>query len=96
MYSLLKTMLWCWECQARARYFVGGLLEVYINNNQLNPFQTTTIALMVKAVAMEGKSILITSYTHSAVDSLLLKLAELKIDFLRLGGTSEQVDYKNK
>ena len=46
---------------------------------------------MVKAVLMEGKSILITSYTHSAVDNLLLKLAELKIDFLRLGGTSEQV-----
>lgn len=50
---------------------------------------------MVKAVAMEGKSILITSYTHSAVDNLLLKLAELKIDFLRLGGTSEQVHYPN-
>jgi hypothetical protein len=46
---------------------------------------------MVKAVLMEGKSILITSYTHSAVDNLLLKLSELKIDFLRLGGSSEQV-----
>jgi DNA replication ATP-dependent helicase Dna2 len=46
---------------------------------------------MVKAVLLEGKSILITSYTHSAVDNLLLKLCELKIDFLRLGGTSEQV-----
>ncbi len=46
---------------------------------------------MVKAVAMEGKTILITSYTHNAVDNLLLKLVPFKIDFLRLGGSSEQV-----
>jgi DNA replication ATP-dependent helicase Dna2 len=46
---------------------------------------------MVKAVLQEGKTILITSYTHSAVDNLLLKLVQLKIDFLRLGGSSEQV-----
>jgi DNA replication ATP-dependent helicase Dna2 len=32
-----------------------------------------------------GKSVLFTSYTHSAIDNLLLKLLALKIDFLRIG-----------
>lgn len=32
-----------------------------------------------------GFSVLLTSYTHSAVDNILLKLAKFKIGFLRLG-----------
>lgn len=32
-----------------------------------------------------GFSVLLTSYTHSAVDNILLKLKKFKIGFLRLG-----------
>ena len=32
-----------------------------------------------------GKSVLVTAYTHSAVDNLLFKLEELSVPFLRLG-----------
>lgn len=32
-----------------------------------------------------GFSVLLTSYTHSAVDNILLKLKRFKIGFLRLG-----------
>ncbi|XP_019480037.1 PREDICTED: DNA replication ATP-dependent helicase/nuclease DNA2 [Hipposideros armiger] len=36
-----------------------------------------------------GFSVLLTSYTHSAVDNILLKLAKFKIGFLRLGQTQK-------
>lgn len=48
--------------------------------------KTTTIAEVIKALLARGKTILLTSYTHSAVDSILMKLEgvdESKI--LRLG-----------
>lgn len=35
-----------------------------------------------------GKSVLITSHTHSAVDNLLLRLKPLKLPFLRLGSSA--------
>lgn len=47
--------------------------------------KTTIIAYMIKMLISHGKQILLTSYTHSAVDNVLLKLVELKIDFIRLG-----------
>ncbi|GAB5578421.1 DNA replication ATP-dependent helicase/nuclease DNA2 isoform X1 [Prionailurus iriomotensis] len=43
--------------------------------------KTTTICTLV--------SVLLTSYTHSAVDNILLKLAKFKIGFLRLGQTQK-------
>ena len=36
--------------------------------------KTTTIAAIIRALVAAGKSILLTSYTHSAVDTILLKL----------------------
>lgn len=36
-----------------------------------------------------GFSVLLTSYTHSAVDNILLKLNKFKIKFLRLGQTQK-------
>ena len=42
---------------------------------------------------LQGKTVLLTSYTHSAVDNILLKLLEAagpqttKVDFIRLGNT---------
>ncbi|KAK4057444.1 DNA replication endonuclease-helicase Dna2 [Microbotryomycetes sp. JL221] len=48
--------------------------------------KTTSIAEIVKALANAGKSILLTAYTHSAVDNVLLKLVEMpQLSILRLG-----------
>lgn len=47
--------------------------------------KTTVIAEIIKILVSQGKSILLTSYTHSAVDNILLKLNELNINIMRLG-----------
>ena len=49
--------------------------------------KTTTIAEIIKALTDRGKSVLLTSYTHSAVDNILLKIKDLDIKILRLGNT---------
>lgn len=50
--------------------------------------KTTTIAVAVKILISMGYSILLTSYTHSAVDNVLLKLIDMDVDFLRIGAYS--------
>ncbi|XP_021612067.1 DNA replication ATP-dependent helicase/nuclease JHS1 isoform X4 [Manihot esculenta] len=47
--------------------------------------KTSTMVYAVKALLMRGASILLTSYTNSAVDNLLIKLKAQGIDFLRIG-----------
>ncbi|XP_051008450.1 DNA replication ATP-dependent helicase/nuclease DNA2 [Acomys russatus] len=47
--------------------------------------KTTTICALVRILSACGFSVLLTSYTHSAVDNILLKLAKFKMGFLRLG-----------
>lgn len=47
--------------------------------------KTTTIAAIVQCFVELGKSVLITSYTHSAVDNILLKLNDVGVNFLRIG-----------
>jgi len=47
--------------------------------------KTTTISHVVQKIIAEGKSVLITAYTNSAVDNLLLKLKGLDVKVLRLG-----------
>ncbi|XP_010275324.1 PREDICTED: DNA replication ATP-dependent helicase/nuclease DNA2 [Nelumbo nucifera] len=47
--------------------------------------KTSTMVHAVKALLMRGASILLTSYTNSAVDNLLIKLKAQGIDFVRLG-----------
>uniref|UniRef100_A0AAY4E4T9 DNA replication ATP-dependent helicase/nuclease n=1 Tax=Denticeps clupeoides TaxID=299321 RepID=A0AAY4E4T9_9TELE len=47
--------------------------------------KTTTICTLVRILHACGFSVLLTSYTHSAVDNILLKLKKFKIGFLRLG-----------
>lgn len=47
--------------------------------------KTTTIAEILKALAKAGKSVLLTSYTHSAVDNILLKVKDAGLSILRLG-----------
>lgn len=50
--------------------------------------KTSTIATLIRLLVLMGRSVLVTSHTHSAVDNLLLLLHKHKIDFLRLGSKS--------
>ncbi|KAG9081363.1 Tripartite DNA replication factor [Ceratobasidium sp. UAMH 11750] len=47
--------------------------------------KTTMVAELIKELVRRGKSVLLTSYTHSAVDTILLKLLDVEFDVLRLG-----------
>jgi DNA replication ATP-dependent helicase Dna2 len=47
--------------------------------------KTSTIIALVRIFVRLGHSVLLTSYTHSAVDNILLKLIQNKVDFLRIG-----------
>jgi DNA replication ATP-dependent helicase Dna2 len=47
--------------------------------------KTTTIAQIIRALVSKGKSVLLTSYTHTAVDNILLKLRSDELPILRLG-----------
>lgn len=49
--------------------------------------KTTTIAHIIRALLAEGKSILLTSFTHTAVDNILLKIRDVALpnSILRLG-----------
>lgn len=47
--------------------------------------KTSTIVQAIKGLVAQGKSVLLTSYTNSAVDNVLLKLLQEGVQFLRLG-----------
>lgn len=47
--------------------------------------KTTLVAEIIKELVRRGKTVLLTSYTHSAVDTILLKLLDVEFDVLRLG-----------
>ncbi|GFS22048.1 DNA replication ATP-dependent helicase/nuclease DNA2-like [Elysia marginata] len=47
--------------------------------------KTSTIVALVKILHLLGLSVLLTSYTHSAVDNILLKLKKDEVPFVRLG-----------
>ncbi|CCF58375.1 hypothetical protein KAFR_0E02220 [Kazachstania africana CBS 2517] len=47
--------------------------------------KTTVIAEIIKILVSNNKKILLTSYTHSAVDNILLKLLDSNISIVRLG-----------
>ena len=51
--------------------------------------KTTTIAHIIRALVAQGKSVLLTSYTHTAVDNILLKIRDNKIGILRLGSLAK-------
>uniref|UniRef100_A0A6I8QJX0 DNA replication ATP-dependent helicase/nuclease n=1 Tax=Xenopus tropicalis TaxID=8364 RepID=A0A6I8QJX0_XENTR len=51
--------------------------------------KTTTICTLVRILYACGYSVLLTSYTHSAVDNILLKLKKFQVGFLRLGRTQK-------
>ena len=47
--------------------------------------KTTMIAHIIRALVSQKKSVLLTSYTHTAVDNILLKIKDDNIPILRLG-----------
>jgi DNA replication ATP-dependent helicase Dna2 len=47
--------------------------------------KTTVIAAIIKTLVAMGKTVLLTSYTHSAVDTILAKLTDVDFGILRLG-----------
>lgn len=51
--------------------------------------KTTTIAYIIRALAAQGKSVLLTSYTHTAVDNILLKVRDAGIGVFRLGNVAK-------
>ena len=51
--------------------------------------KTTTIAHIIRALVAQGKSVLLTSYTHTAVDNILLKIRKDGINILRLGAVAK-------
>ncbi|KYK55055.1 DNA replication factor Dna2 [Drechmeria coniospora] len=51
--------------------------------------KTTTIAHIIRALVSQGKSVLLTSHTHTAVDNILLKLKSDNIPILRLGAPAK-------
>jgi DNA replication ATP-dependent helicase Dna2 len=51
--------------------------------------KTTTIAQIIRSLVAKGKTVLLTSYTHTAVDNILIKLRLAGIDVLRLGVISK-------
>lgn len=51
--------------------------------------KTTTIAHIIRALVAQKKSVLLTSYTHTAVDNILLKLKHDDIPVLRLGAPAK-------
>lgn len=51
--------------------------------------KTTTIAEIILALVARGKSVLLTSYTHSAVDTILMKLVNSGQKILRLGNADK-------
>jgi len=54
--------------------------------------KTTVIAAAVRALVAQKKTVLLSAYTHSALDNVLLKLVELGVPLLRLGAAQGRVD----
>ncbi|KEF53322.1 DNA replication ATP-dependent helicase Dna2 [Exophiala aquamarina CBS 119918] len=51
--------------------------------------KTTTIAHIIRALVSQGKSVLLASYTHTAVDNILLKIKNDKIPTFRIGAINK-------
>ena len=51
--------------------------------------KTTTIATLIKLLVGMGKTILLSAYTHSAVDTILAKLHGSEFGILRIGNADK-------
>jgi len=71
--------------QAAAVRRVLGMQDYALIQGLPGSGKTTAVVHAVRALLAAGASVLVTSYTNSAVDNILLKLAAAGVDFLRLG-----------
>ncbi|KAJ8111707.1 hypothetical protein ONZ43_g5558 [Nemania bipapillata] len=75
--------------QKRAIQKVMGAQDYALVLGMPGTGKTTTIAHIIRALVSQGKSVLLTSYTHSAVDNILLKLKADQFPILRLGAPAK-------
>ncbi|TYZ67803.1 hypothetical protein PybrP1_001791 [[Pythium] brassicae (nom. inval.)] len=77
--------------QQRAVHKVLSALDYALVLGMPGTGKTSTIAFAVRLLLFLGLSVLVTSYTHSAVDNLLLKVLEHEpqLPLLRLGAPSQ-------
>ena len=47
--------------------------------------KTSTITQLIRIITAMGKTVLLTSYTNSAVDNVLLRLLDEGVEFIRVG-----------
>lgn len=53
--------------------------------------KTTVIAQIIRYIVENGKTVLLASYTHSAVDNILMKVKDFGIDILRVGSSERRL-----
>lgn len=53
--------------------------------------KTTVVAHLVRELHRRGQSVLITGFTHASVDTLLCKLLQLRVPFMRLAPSKRSV-----
>jgi len=75
--------------QQRAVHRVLSSLDYALVLGMPGTGKTATIAYTVRVLLFLGFSVLVTSYTHSAVDNLLLKLLACQVPMLRIGNTAQ-------
>ncbi|KAM9913006.1 hypothetical protein OXX69_002000 [Metschnikowia pulcherrima] len=76
------------ECQLSAFEKVSKTNDYSLILGMPGTGKTTVIAYLIKMLVAAKKTVLLTSYTNSAVDNILLKVKEYDIDFLRIGNSS--------
>jgi DNA replication ATP-dependent helicase Dna2 len=57
--------------------------------------KTTTIAEIIKELVRRGKTVLLSSHTHSAVDTILSKLFDVDFEILRLGNADKACPFSH-
>ncbi|GMF13938.1 unnamed protein product [Phytophthora lilii] len=75
--------------QQRAVHRVLSSLDYALVLGMPGTGKTATIAFTVRVLMFLGFSVLVTSYTHSAVDNLLLKLLAFNVPMIRIGNTAQ-------
>lgn len=73
------------ECQRGAIHRTIAAQDYSLILGMPGTGKTTTITTLINVLVRAGKSVLVTSYTHNAVDNILLKLIQDGTPFLRIG-----------
>ncbi|XP_043517385.1 DNA replication ATP-dependent helicase/nuclease DNA2 isoform X1 [Frieseomelitta varia] len=75
------------KIQQRAVLKAISANEYFLIKGMPGTGKTQTVVALVEVLHKIGRSVLITAHTNSAVDNILLKLLDKRIDFLRLGSS---------